>query len=196
MRAPCRLINLPLLSISNCCIWFGKRANEWSYGTMACVWALKKLIYQIPSMPMITGIFSANGLLRKWLSISCPPSSRRIKLSIPTYSAIGKPMALHNEYRPPTQSQISNILAVSMPNLATSLALVETATKCLATSACVATLRNQFRADWALVMVSWVVKVFEATINRVVSGFSFSSVVLRSVPSTLETKCASRPSIP
>ncbi|MNT82385.1 hypothetical protein D3C72_2221070 [compost metagenome] len=53
-------------------------------------------------------------------------------------------------------------------------------------------LRNQSRALWALVMVSWVVKVLDATRNRVVSGFSGLSVSAIWVPSTLETKCMFR----
>ena len=43
-------------------------------------------------------------------------------------------MAESMEYRPPTQSQNSNIFAVSIPNCATSDAFVETATKWLATA--------------------------------------------------------------
>jgi hypothetical protein len=38
-------------------------------------------------------------------------------------------------------------------------------------------------------MVSWVVKVLEATMNSVVSGSRCLSVSARWVPSTLETKC-------
>ena len=55
------------------------------------------------------------------------------KFSVPMASIVERPIAESIEYRPPTQSQNSNMLAVSMPNLATSEALVETATKCLAT---------------------------------------------------------------
>ena len=50
-------------------------------------------------------------------------------------------------------------------------ALVDRATKCLATAlSSPAAARNQRRAVWALVMVSWVVKVLEATRKSVVSG--------------------------
>ena len=45
----------------------------------------------------------------------------------------------------------------------------------------------------ALVMVSCVVKVFEATMKSVVSGSTRFSTSLMCVPSTLETKCARRP---
>ena len=47
---------------------------------------------------------------------------------------VERPIAESIEYRPPTQSQKPNILAVSMPNFATSSVFVETATKCLATA--------------------------------------------------------------
>ena len=63
------------------------------------------------------------------------------------------------------------MLAVSMPNFATSLALVESATKCFATAASSgADCRSQSLAVCALVRVSCVVKVLEATMNSVVSG--------------------------
>jgi hypothetical protein len=49
--------------------------------------------------------------------------------------------------------------------------LVDRATKCRATSASPAPLRrNQSRAVWALVRVSWVVKVLEAMMKSVLSG--------------------------
>ena len=44
----------------------------------------------------------------------------------------------------------------------------------------------------ALVMVSWVVKVLEATMNRVRAGSSRASVSARWAASTLETKCGSQ----
>src|SRR6267142_2514227 len=49
------------------------------------------------------------------------------KLSGPTASMVERPIAESMEYRPPPQSQKPNMLAVSMPNLATSAAFVETA---------------------------------------------------------------------
>ena len=56
-----------------------------------------------------------------------------------TYYLLGKnnfvPIADHNEYRPPTQSQNSNMLfSASIPNSATFGLLVERATKCFATA--------------------------------------------------------------
>jgi hypothetical protein len=58
-----------------------------------------------------------------------------------------------------------------MPNLATSAALVDTATKCLATAAGIFQLaRLQSRAVCALVIVSSVVKVFDEMMNSVSSA--------------------------
>ena len=48
------------------------------------------------------------------------------------------------------------------------------------------------RASRALVIVSCVVKVLEATMNSVRSGSSPRSVSARCVPSTLETKCSAQ----
>jgi len=76
-----------------------------------------------------------------------------------------------------------------MPNLATASLLVESATKCLATAwSSRAAARNQSRAEWALAMVSRVVKVLEAMMKSVVSGDTCLSVSAKCVPSTLETK--------
>src|SRR4051812_24850918 len=78
------------------------------------------------------------------------------------------PMAEVNEYRPPTQSQKPNMFAVSMPNAATFSALVETATKCLATalSSPPSPSSSHRRAPGALVRGSFVVEVFGATTKR------------------------------
>ena len=64
------------------------------------------------------------------------------------------------------------MLAVSMPNFDTSAALVETATKCLATdfASPPRPSSDQARAVWALVIVSSVVKVFDETMNSVSAG--------------------------
>ena len=63
------------------------------------------------------------------------------------------------------------MLAVSMPNFDTSSALVDTATKCLATAASSPSASiAQSRAEWALVIVSRVVKVLEAITNSVSAG--------------------------
>ncbi len=80
---------------------------------------------------------------------------------------MGRPIALHSEKRPPTQSQNPNMLAVSMPKSRTAAALVDTATKWRATAASSPSApTSQARAAWALASVSWVVKVFEATTEQ------------------------------
>ncbi len=82
------------------------------------------------------------------------------------------------------------MLAVSMPNFATSTALVETATKCRATdfSSLPSPSIDHSRAVCALVMVSSVVKVFEETMKSVSAGSRSRVASTKSVPSTLETK--------
>ncbi len=87
------------------------------------------------------------------------------------------------------------MLSLSMPNASTFSALVESATKCFETCFLSFTcLINHSLADRALVMVSCVVKVFEAIKKRVVSGSSPFRVSRICVPSTFETKCDERPS--
>src|ERR1700712_4426119 len=97
-------------------------------------------------------------------------------------------MADQTEYLPPTQSWKPNMFLVSIPNLPTSLALVERATKCFAMSDSFALFRNHFLAELALVIVSAVVNVLEAMRNRVVSGSESFVASAMWVPSTLETK--------
>ena len=76
-----------------------------------------------------------------------------------------------------------------MPNFATSSALVETATKCLATaSSSSSAASSQSRAECALVIVSSVVNVFEETMNSVSAGSRSRVASAKSVPSTFETK--------
>ena len=85
------------------------------------------------------------------------------------------------------------MLPVSMPNAATASALVDSAAKWRATAlSSGAACSSHSRAEAALVIVSSVVKVLEATRNSVVAGSSAFSVSQMSVPSTLETKCTRR----
>ena len=93
-----------------------------------------------------------------------------------------------------------------MPKSATLCSAVDTATKCLATapfrvlapSPTTPTARSpsssQVRASRALVSVSSVVNVLDATMNRVVSGSRSAVFSATSVGSMLETKRHSRPS--
>ena len=81
------------------------------------------------------------------------------------------------------------MLASSMPNLRTSVAFVETATKCFATAASSppSPSTSQSRAARALVSVSWVVKVFDETMNSVVAGSRSRTASVTSVGSMFET---------
>src|SRR5690606_39617658 len=100
------------------------------------------------------------------------------------------PIADHKEYRPPTQSQNSNIFLVSIPKAATPCSFVLSAAKCFATSASSAPdFKNQSFADLAFAIVSCVVKVLDAIRNNVVSGYNTFNVSAICVPSTLDTKC-------
>ncbi len=78
-----------------------------------------------------------------------------------------------------------------MPNSPTLPALVDTATKCLRHRlrvAAEAARAATSRAVCALVIVSSVVKVLDATMNSVVAGSRSRTASAKSVPSTLETK--------
>ena len=77
-----------------------------------------------------------------------------------------------------------------MPNLATSSAFVDTATKCLATDlgSRPKPSSDQSRALCALVIVSRVVNVFEEMMKSVSAGSRSWTASAKSVPSTLETK--------
>nr|MCF0102711.1 hypothetical protein [Streptomyces sp. MH191] len=87
------------------------------------------------------------------------------------------------------------MLAVSMPKSATFSAFVDSATKCFATalSSSPSPASSQLRAEVALVIVSIVVNVLEATMNRVSAGSRSRRFSCRSAPSTLETKRTVRP---
>src|ERR1700722_5827061 len=107
---------------------------------------------------------------------------------------VDSPIAEPIEYRPPTQSQNPNMFAVSMPNLATRSALVDTATKCLATASCDPSAdTTQSRADVALVSVSSVPNVLEEMMNNVSSAFRSRVASTVSVESTLGTNRNVRP---
>ena len=101
---------------------------------------------------------------------------------------VDSPIAESIEYRPPTQSQNPNMFAVSMPNSRTRSALVETATKCLATAASSPSSRTtQSRAERALVRVSSVPNVLDEMMNSVSSAARSRVASTKSVESTLET---------
>ena len=77
-----------------------------------------------------------------------------------------------------------------MPNFETSDAFVETATKCFATavSSPPRPASNQALADWAFVIVSRVVNVFDEMMNSVSAGSRSWTASAKSVLSMLETK--------
>ena len=64
---------------------------------MACVSAPKKLMYQIPNKPKITGMFCSNGVFLKCSSLAWAPANNCLKLSNPMPKEIDKPIALHKE---------------------------------------------------------------------------------------------------
>ena len=83
------------------------------------------------------------------------------------------------------------MFAGSIPNFRTSDSAVDTATKCLATArSSPSARRHHARAVRALVSVSIVVNVLEATTNNVSAGSRPPVAATKSAPSTLETKRA------
>jgi hypothetical protein len=81
------------------------------------------------------------------------------------------------------------MLAVSMPKLLTSAALVETATKCFATASSLPNFeRAQARAECAFVIVSSVVNVFDAMMNSVSAASRSCVASAKSVASMFDTK--------
>src|SRR5216683_6024605 len=104
------------------------------------------------------------------------------------YHSASRPIAESIEYRPPTQSQNPNMLAVSMPNFATRSALVDTATKCLATASSDPSAdTTQSLADVALVSVSSVPNVLDEMMNSVSAASRSRTASAKSVESTLDT---------
>ncbi len=138
--------------------------------------------------PSSTGRFRSNGAVRKCTSIAWKPASISANCSAPIAIISDRPIAESYEYRPPTQSQNSNMLAGSMPNSRTFSSFVDTATKCRATAASSCSdASSQSRAVCALVSVSSVVNVFEQMTNSVSSGSRSRTDSQKSVPSTFDT---------
>ena len=76
-----------------------------------------------------------------------------------------------------------------MPNLRTASVLVDSATKCFATAASLPSASiSHLRAVAALVIVSSVVKVFDAMTNSVSPASRSRVASVKSAPSTFETK--------
>ena len=161
----------------------GNRCRNWAYGRTAWLPALKKFPYQTFNRPMSAGTLLARSVSAKCRSIAWKPAKKSAKFAGPMATATDVPIAESTEYRPPTQScEKPNAFSGSMPNAATLSSAVDTATKCLATAALDASSpastapdsrslsSSQLRARRALVSVSKVVKVLEATMKSVVSG--------------------------
>ena len=111
---------------------------------------------------MSTGRLRSYGVVRKCSSSAWNPARRSWNPTGPIATIVERPIAESMEYRPPTQSQKPNMLSGSIPNLATSSAFVETATKCLAIAASMPSADSTHeRAEWAFVIVSSVVNVFD-----------------------------------
>ena len=90
------------------------------------------------------------------------------------------PIADQHEYRPPTQSQKGNMFSTSIPKAPTAAALVESAAKWRATAAGSFILESSHSlAVRALLIVSCVVNVFDATRNSVLSASTLRSTYIR-----------------
>ena len=139
---------------------------------------------------MRTGRFVASGAVRKCSSMAWKPASISLNCSGPSATIVDRPMAESIEYRPPTQSQNPNMLAVSIPNSDTRSAFGGNGHEVLGDrpTCRLAELSTQSRAEVALVRVSSVPKVFDDTMNRVSSADRSLVASTKSVESTLETK--------
>ena len=188
---PSRCSPYPLLEIG------GEPVHVLVIGQNGLVCAPKKLLYQTPSMPSTAGRFFSSGVVRKCSSMAWPPSATARNYPCPMKTAIDRPMADHSEYRPPTQSQNSNMFCLIDSEFADFLLVGRERHEMLGHRGFVLGRgRNHSRAVCALVSVSCVVKVFDATMNSVVSGLRIFSVSAICVPSTLETKCTRSPGLP
>src|SRR5579884_2860059 len=166
---------------------------SFEYGSTARDCAPKKLEYHNPMSPSKAGALDCSGALLKCWSTMWKPDRKSANRSRPTAAITEIPIAESTEYRPPTQSQNPNMLAVSMPNSSTSFLFVETATKCLATAASPSASVSHRRAAVALVSVSSVENVFDETMKSVVAGSKSASFAVKSAGSTLETNRAEIP---
>ena len=106
-------------------------------------------------------------------------------------SIVDRPIAeVHRVAAADPVPEAEHVVGVDAEGCDTSAALVDSATKCLATAAASppSAASSQSRAVCALVIVSSVVKVLEATMNSVSAGSRSRIASAKSVPSTLETK--------
>src|SRR5690554_593355 len=99
-----------------------------------------------------------------------------------------RPTELQSENLPPTQSCIGKIFFSEIPKSIADFWFTDTATKCFSTSFSDAVSKNQFLTKLALARVSSVVKLFETTMNSVVSGLRCCKVSATISPSMLAIK--------
>src|SRR5690625_4897590 len=101
---------------------------------------------------------------------------------------MGSPMADHREKRPPTQSHISKMLSLPTPKATAFSTLEDTAIKCrLVVLSLPPLFKNHVRAVLAFSVVSGVVKLLDATTNKVVPALTCRSTSAICAPSTLDT---------
>ena len=103
---------------------------------MACDWAPKKLLYQMPSRPMMTGMFCSKGVRAEML-VHLVRAGQQL-LEVVHAQVEGDRQADRRPERiAPADPvpELEHVRAVSMPNAATASALVDMAAKCLATAA-------------------------------------------------------------
>ena len=84
---------------------------------MALLVQLKNPEYQTVINAIITGMFFERSAFLKCSSIEWAPASKSVKFFMPTERAIGRPIADHKEYLPPTQSHIGKMFSFGIPKL-------------------------------------------------------------------------------
>ena len=108
---------------------------------------------------------------------------------MPAVSATGSPTADQTDQRPPTQSHSGNTRSGGTPSAAAPAAFAVTAAKWREIPVDLPSAdSSQVRARAALSRVSAVVKLFEATMKKVVRGLRPSSAESRSAGSMLAMK--------
>src|SRR5690606_33041511 len=149
------------------------------------------LVFHTPIIAISTGRLRSQDAVRKCSSIKCAPASILRKPSMPTVSAIGRPIADHSEYRPPTHSHICNWFSSLMPHSVIFATADETPRKWQCnTPLLLPNVRcNHCRAVSALLSVSMVVNDLEEMMNRVECGFRVRSSCDNWLPSMVEAKC-------
>mmetsp|Transcript_33490 Transcript_33490/g.78530 ORF Transcript_33490/g.78530 Transcript_33490/m.78530 type:complete len:204 (+) Transcript_33490:1-612(+) len=174
--------------MSTCWMWLANLARFIEYGLMTREWYPRKLLFQTPISPIITGMFFSRGAVAKCSSTFLHPFKKDSTVSKPYWSARGTtPTAEQTLYLPPTQSQNPKVFALSMPNAETASRLEEQAIMCRITTSGSSPIASHSHARTvrALSIVSAVVKVLETTMTIVSSGSRPWVAMMESVGSTL-----------